>query len=130
MAWEAMFCVLEWHAQSPDLNPIEHIWALLEWRLNSYSSPPSCILQLWVSVQEVCDSISLEECRGLYASMPDRIVAVLAAIGRWRDLHCSAETESMYTLFFNIFIYFVVFEIMILSLQWCVELYTLQFLFS
>ena len=24
------FCVIEWHAQSPDLNPNEHIWALLK----------------------------------------------------------------------------------------------------
>jgi transposase len=77
------FCVLEWPAQSPDLNPIEHIWALLKRRLNSYSSPPSGIIQLWARVQEVCNSISLEECRGLYASMPDRIAAVLAAKGRW-----------------------------------------------
>ena len=44
-------------------------------------------------------------------------------------LHCSAKTESMYILFFNIFIYFFVTKIMILSLQCCVELYTLQFLF-
>jgi hypothetical protein len=40
------FCVLEWLAQSPDLNPIVHIWVLLKRQLNSYSSPPSGILQL------------------------------------------------------------------------------------
>ena len=77
------FCGLEWHAQSLDLNPIEHIWALLKRRLNSYFSPPSGVLQLWVGVQEVCDYISLEECRGLYASMHDRIATVLDAKGRW-----------------------------------------------
>ena len=51
-------CVLESPAQSPYLNPIEHIWALMKRRLNSYSSPPTGILQLWVRVQEVCDFIS------------------------------------------------------------------------
>ena len=57
------FCVLEWPAQSFDLNLIEHIWALLKQRLNSYSNPPSGIFELWARVQEVCNSISLEECR-------------------------------------------------------------------
>jgi hypothetical protein len=37
---------LEWLAQSPDLNPIVHMWVLLKRQLNSYSSPPSGILQL------------------------------------------------------------------------------------
>ena len=40
-------------------------------------------------------------------------------------LHYSVKTKSMYILFFIIFIYFVVIETLILSLQWCVELYTL-----
>lgn len=79
------FCVLEWPAQSPDLNPIEHVWALLKQRLNSYSSPPSGILELWARVQDICNSISLEECRRLYVSMPERIAAVLRANGRWTD---------------------------------------------
>jgi hypothetical protein len=79
------FCVLEWPAQSPDLNPIEHVWASIKRRLNSYSSPPSGIPQLWERVQEVFFSISLEECKRLYASMPDRIAAVLVAKRRWID---------------------------------------------
>lgn len=79
------FCVLEWPAQSPDLNPIENVWASLKRRLNSYSTPPNGILQLWERVQEVFFSISVEECKRLYASMPHRIAAVLAAKGRWTN---------------------------------------------
>ena len=41
-------------------------------------------------MQEVCDSISLEECRGLYASMPDRIAVVLVAKGRWTKFELSS----------------------------------------
>ena len=89
IVWEWLgkqpFCVLEWHAQSPYLNPIEHIWVLLKQRLNSYFSHPSGILQFWVWVQVICNSISLKECKVLYTSMPNRIVVVLAAKGRWTN---------------------------------------------
>ena len=36
-------------------------------------------------MQEVCNSISLEECRRLYASMLNQIVVVLAAKGQWTN---------------------------------------------
>ena len=65
------FYVLEWLAQFPDLNPIENVSTSLKHRLNSYSTPPNGILQLWKRVQEVFFSISVEECKGLFASMPD-----------------------------------------------------------
>jgi hypothetical protein len=64
------FSLLQWHAQSPDLNPIEHLWALVKRRLNQYESPPFGMLELWDRVQDVWCSISVEECRQLYESMP------------------------------------------------------------
>ena len=38
--------VLKWLAQSPDLNPIEHLWHHLKWQLNAYEIPPG-IHELW-----------------------------------------------------------------------------------
>jgi hypothetical protein len=32
------FQLLQWLAQSPNLNPIGHLWALLEWRLNKFTT--------------------------------------------------------------------------------------------
>ena len=77
------FDVLKWPAQSPDLNPIEHLWARLKRRLNQYESAPIGILELSERIEECWASIKPEECRRLYESMPRRIQAVLAAKGKW-----------------------------------------------
>ena len=41
------FGLLQWSAQSPDLNLIEHMWALVKRRLNQYENAPSGLLKLW-----------------------------------------------------------------------------------
>jgi transposase len=82
---EHAFSTLEWPTQFSDLNPIEHVWATLKHRLNSYSSSPIGLLQLWEHVEESFRSIITNGCERLYASMPDQIVAVLAAHGKWTN---------------------------------------------
>jgi transposase len=44
--------VMKWPAQSPDLNPIEHLWFHLKQRLAAYPTPPSGVHELWERVQE------------------------------------------------------------------------------
>ena len=76
--------VLEWPSQSPDLNPIEHLWSKLKRELNKYETAPKGMLELWKRIQEVWDTkISPEDCLALIESMPRRIEAVRAAKGWW-----------------------------------------------
>ena len=70
---------------SPDLNSIKHIWATLKRRLNSYSTPPTSLFQLWEHVEESFRTITTDECERLYTNMPNRIAAILAAHGKWTN---------------------------------------------
>ena len=49
---EQPFRTLEWPIQSPDLNPIEHVWVVFKHRLNSYSTLLTSLLQLRKHVEE------------------------------------------------------------------------------
>jgi DDE superfamily endonuclease len=73
--------LLDWPAQSPDLNPIEHLWHILKMHLQQYENPPKGIQELWERVQEEWEKIPKEECVNLINSMPRRIKAVLKAKG-------------------------------------------------
>jgi hypothetical protein len=80
---EQLFSTLEWPTQSLDLNSIKLVWATLKGCLNSYSIPPTNLLQLWERVEESFHTITINECEKLYASMLDQIAMVLAAHGKW-----------------------------------------------
>ncbi len=73
--------VLEWPVQSPDLNPIEHLWEHLKRRLNAYPNQPSGMLELWERVEKEWKKIPVEVILNLIDGMSRRVVAILAAKG-------------------------------------------------
>ncbi len=77
------FNVLTWPAQSPDMNPIEHLWVHLKRELNKYPVPATGLLSLWERVQEVWEAITPQICLNLISSMPRRMESVIKAKGRW-----------------------------------------------
>ena len=73
--------VLDWPAQSPDLNPIENFWSILKSRAISYDTIHS-VKYLERAVEKAWSNASLVQlCSDLVASMPQRIAACIAAKG-------------------------------------------------
>jgi transposase len=73
--------VMVWPAQSPDLNPIEHLWVELKKALKKYPRPAKGVHELWERVVEEWNKIPPETCQNLIESMPRRIQAVIKAKG-------------------------------------------------
>ena len=75
------FKVLPWPAQSPDLNPIEHLWTHLKVKLGEYERPPGGMIELWERTEKEWNKIDAVVCQNLIESMPRRVAAVLKAKG-------------------------------------------------
>ena len=73
--------VLPWPAKSPDLNPIEHIWDLLDRRVRARAIPPRNVRELAGALVEEWGNISQQELANLVQSMRRRCTAVLNAAG-------------------------------------------------
>lgn len=73
--------VLQWPPQSPDLNPIEHLWSQVKKKLSEYPNLATSSEELWNRFVSEWRSIPVERCLKLIESMPDRIQAVLKAKG-------------------------------------------------
>jgi hypothetical protein len=73
--------VMDWPAQSPDLNPIEHVWNHLKNELRAENRIFATRDDLWDGIQECMEPENRELCRNLIASMPRRVQAVINAKG-------------------------------------------------
>ena len=72
---------LSWPGNSPDINPIENLWAIVKKRLRSHDCTTKtklieAIIAIWHRDIEVKDM-----CQRLVFSMPDRVAMLIAAKG-------------------------------------------------
>lgn len=72
---------LPWPAQSPDMNPIEHLWDVLERKIWAHIPLPKNKEELWQIIQEEWYSIDIQTLQNLVDSMPNRIAAVIQSKG-------------------------------------------------
>jgi hypothetical protein len=72
---------LNWPACSPDLNPMEQVWAILKCAVQSRRVRSTTIKDLVDILNEEWVAVKGEFLDNLYCSMPDRIQAVIRAKG-------------------------------------------------
>ncbi len=73
------FTLLKWPPQSPDLNPIEHLWDVVEREIHIMDVQPTNLQQLCDALMSIWTKTSDECFQHLVESMPRRIKAVLKA---------------------------------------------------
>ena len=73
--------ILPWVGQSPDLNPIEHLWDHVDRQIRASDDLPKSKAQLIRAAQKAWNEIPVETVRHLIQSMPRRVQAVLHSKG-------------------------------------------------
>ncbi len=62
--------VMEWPARSPDFNPIEHLWDILQKRVSGRQNPPATVQGLAAALREEWNGIKQLSVRRLIRGMP------------------------------------------------------------
>ncbi len=75
------FTLLKWPPQSPDLNPIEHLWDVVKWEICIMNVQPTNLQQLRDAIMSIRTKISEECLQHLVESTPQRIKAAPKAKG-------------------------------------------------
>lgn len=70
---------MDWPPTSPDMNPIENIWEIIDQRLKTYQI--STKQQLEAAIKDVWHTIDVATCAKLVKSVPKRVKAVMKAKG-------------------------------------------------
>lgn len=72
---------LAWPGNSPDLNIMENLWAIVAHRVEAHPTLPKNEAELWERVQVAWNSIPLADLRKLFHSIPLRIQETINAHG-------------------------------------------------
>uniref|UniRef100_A0A8C4RCB9 Tc1-like transposase DDE domain-containing protein n=1 Tax=Eptatretus burgeri TaxID=7764 RepID=A0A8C4RCB9_EPTBU len=70
---------LPWPSQSPDMNPIEHLWAILDRAVRKKSRKPTSRAELLNLLREAWAEILQEKISELVSSMSERLKALKSA---------------------------------------------------
>ena len=72
--------MFEWPPSSPDLNPIENLWSIVDEELAklTLTSPD----ELQAAIEDIWRNLDPGLCKKLVESMPNRVNAVLKAKGK------------------------------------------------
>ena len=73
--------VLPWPARSPDMNPIEHVWDMLERRVKTRFPLPETLQELSLALLEEWEHIPQEAIANLIQGMPRRMNSLIQARG-------------------------------------------------
>ncbi|GFX26120.1 transposable element Tcb2 transposase [Trichonephila clavipes] len=69
------FSVVNRPPRSPDLNPIDHLWAIWEQDVKGHLSAPMNLTELWTALANIWEVIPVENFQKLVEYMPSCVVA-------------------------------------------------------
>ncbi|KAG6621993.1 Transposase [Phytophthora cinnamomi] len=68
--------LLDWPARSPDLNPIENVWAILSRKVYAQGKQYNNVPELTAAVMQAWDSLTIKELQDLLDTIPARCFEV------------------------------------------------------
>ncbi len=89
--------VLNWPANSPDLNPIENLWGIVKRKMQN--ARPNNAEELKATIRATWALITPEQCHRLIDSMPRRIAAVFRQKEPQLSIECCTCSLFMFILF-------------------------------